>query len=89
MIYTKLLTHPTPSVVMDLVMRVVVDRRREEKIKLVDTVFTIGYTGFMISDFIKALKIKEVSLVIDVRSLPYSPHYVDYNKEYLKNIGRK
>ena len=89
MIYTKLLTHPTPSVVMDLVMRVVVDRRRVEKIKLVDTVFTIGYTGFMISDFIKALKIKEVSLVIDVRSLPYSPHYVDYNKEYLKNIGRK
>ena len=74
------------SVVMDLVMCVLDVRGREESIVLVDTVFTIGYAGFIIRDFIKVLKVKAVSLVIDVRSLPYSPHYVDYNKEYLNKI---
>lgn len=50
---------------------------------MVNTVFTIGYSGFQINNFISALKDKDVSLVIDVRSLPYSQYYSDYNKEIL------
>lgn len=53
---------------------------------MVNTVFTIGYSGFQINDFIKTLKSKSVSLVIDVRSLPYSQYYADYNKENLSKI---
>lgn len=53
---------------------------------MIDTVFTIGYAGFQINDFVKTLKEKGVSLVIDVRSLPYSQYHADYNKENLSKI---
>lgn len=53
---------------------------------MVNTVFTIGYSGFQINEFVKTLKNKGISLVIDVRSLPYSQYYVDYNKENLNKI---
>lgn len=53
---------------------------------MVNTVFTIGYTGFQISEFIETLKYNKISLVIDVRSLPYSPYYLDYNKEPLSKV---
>lgn len=50
---------------------------------MVDTVYTIGYAGFRIDDFIKILKENNISLVVDVRSAPYSQYYTDYNKENL------
>ena len=53
---------------------------------MVNTVFTIGYSGFQINDFIKTLKNNGISLVIDVRSLPYSHYHADYNKENLSKI---
>lgn len=43
-------------------------------------IFTIGYSGFAISDFIKSLKQYNVNVVIDVRSYAYSDRYPDYNK---------
>ena len=39
---------------------------------MIDTIYTIGYSGFKIDDFVKTLKENGVSVVIDVRSLPYS-----------------
>lgn len=56
---------------------------------MVDTVYTIGYSGFNIDDFIKTLKEKNISLVIDVRSTPYSQYYAEYNKENLSTILEK
>lgn len=53
---------------------------------MVNTVFTIGYTGFQLSDFIQTLKDNRILLLIDVRSLPYSRQYPDYNKENLSNV---
>ena len=53
---------------------------------MVDTIFTIGYSGFKTDDFIKTLKHNGISVVIDVRSLPYSQFYPDYNKEILCKI---
>lgn len=53
---------------------------------MVNTVFTIGYSGFQLNDFINILKYNGILLVIDVRSLPYSQHYVDFNKEKISEI---
>lgn len=50
------------------------------------TIFTIGYTGFKIEDFIKELKNKDINVVIDVRSSPYSERYSEYNRENLEKI---
>lgn len=55
-------------------------------ITMVNTVFTIGYSGFQLNDFVKILKDNGILLVIDVRSLPYSQHYADFNKENISKI---
>ena len=44
-------------------------------------VFSIGYTAFLILDFINILKYFKIRLVVDVRSQPYSNRFEDYNKE--------
>lgn len=51
-----------------------------------DTIYTIGYSGFKIDDFVKTLKDNGISVVIDVRSLPYSQFHPDYNKEHLAKV---
>lgn len=48
-----------------------------------DTVYTIGYSGFSIKEFIEASNANGISLVADVRSNPYSQYYHEYNKEPL------
>lgn len=47
---------------------------------MVNTVYSIGYSGFLINDFIDTLNVNNISLVIDVRSVPYSQNFPDYNK---------
>ncbi len=56
---------------------------------MVDTIYTIGYSGFKIEDFVKTLQNNGVSVVIDVRSLPYSQFHSDYNKENLSRDNMK
>ena len=51
---------------------------------MINKIYTIGYSGFVIDDFIKILKKYEISVVIDVRSNPYSQYHLEYNKENLK-----
>ena len=51
---------------------------------MINTIYTIGYSGFVIDDFIQILKKYEISVVIDVRSNPYSQYHLEYNKENLK-----
>lgn len=48
--------------------------------------YTIGYTGFSLSDFLNALKSRNINVVIDVRSSPFSERYKDYNKSNLEQI---
>ena len=50
------------------------------------TIYTIGYTGFSLEEFIQELKKKEINVVIDVRSSPYSERYADYNKNNLESV---
>ena len=48
------------------------------------TLYTIGYSGFRIEDFIRILKQRRVSAVVDVRSSPVaSAYFSDYNGELL------
>lgn len=51
------------------------------EVKILKNIYTIGYTAFKINDFISILKKYNITCVIDVRSLAYSQHYPDYNKE--------
>lgn len=48
--------------------------------------YTIGYTGFSVDEFLDTLKKQNINVVIDVRSSPYSERYADYNKDSIVNI---
>ena len=51
---------------------------------MVNTVYTIGYSGFSIEDFVATLKRHNISLVVDVRSSPFSNYFPEYNKDALE-----
>jgi uncharacterized protein (DUF488 family) len=53
---------------------------------LMNPIYTIGYTAFKIDDFIKTLRLNHISCVIDVRSIPMSRYYLDYNKENISLV---
>lgn len=48
------------------------------------TLFTIGYVNHTIPSFISALKAHSIAYVFDVRSIPYSKNWPEFNKENLK-----
>lgn len=48
-----------------------------------DTVYTVGYSGFSIDDFINVLQENGITCLIDVRSIPSSQYFLDYNKTNL------
>ena len=51
---------------------------------MVNTVYTIGYSGFSIYDFVATLKKYNISLVVDVRSFPFSSYFPEYNTDSLE-----
>ncbi len=51
---------------------------------MVETVYTIGYAGFSIEDFVEMLREHNVSALVDVRSSPFSGYHHVYNKDQLK-----
>ena len=51
-----------------------------------ETIYTIGYTGFSLDEFVQKLKSVGISVVIDVRSSPYSERYADYNRDNLESM---
>ncbi|QQO07892.1 DUF488 domain-containing protein [Breznakiella homolactica] len=53
---------------------------------MVDTVYTIGYSGFSLDAFIQTITARGISLVIDVRSQPFSRYYNEYNRENLEKV---
>lgn len=52
-------------------------------------IFTIGYSCFSLENFILILKKYEITCLIDVRSLPKSSYYKDYDMENLSRILKK
>ena len=53
-------------------------------IVVVETLYTIGYSGFNVNDFVNILKKYGVNVLIDVRSNPFSSYFSAYNKELLE-----
>jgi uncharacterized protein (DUF488 family) len=51
---------------------------------MVDILFTIGYSGRSIDDFISLLEHHKIIALCDVRSMPYSSRNPDFNRELLK-----
>lgn len=51
-------------------------------------IYTIGYSGFAVNDFIKVLKRYNVTCLVDVRSLPKSAHFKDFNSENISRVLR-
>ena len=51
---------------------------------MINELYTIGYSGYSIEDFLTEIKKHTISAVIDIRSIPYSKYHLDYNKETLK-----
>jgi uncharacterized protein (DUF488 family) len=47
-------------------------------------VYTIGYSGYKPDEFIIELLRRNINVLIDVRSVPYSKYHSDYNKEALQ-----
>jgi len=51
---------------------------------MINELYTIGYSGYKIDEFFHEMKKYGISAVIDVRSVPYSKHNPNYNKEALE-----
>ena len=51
-----------------------------------NAIYTIGYSGFEVEGFVKTLLNCKVSCLVDVRSLPQSAYFKDFNRE---NISRR
>lgn len=49
-----------------------------------DTIYSIGYSGFPIKDFLQVLHIYNISALVDVRSTPFSTYFSDYNRNELE-----
>ena len=56
---------------------------------MVDTVYTIGYAGFAIDDFMAVLRQNKIALVVDVRSDPHSQWRSEYNMEHMQLVLKK
>ena len=48
--------------------------------------FTVGYSGFSIEDFVALLKKKSIGAIVDVRSSPYSSRFEQYNITNIKGV---
>lgn len=46
--------------------------------------YTIGYSGFSIDEFVMILKKRRINAIADVRSIPYSKYRPEYNSKELK-----
>jgi len=68
----------------------IISSKKVEVIKLIlddiysKKIFTIGYSAFTINEFVNILQKNNINFVADVRSIPYSATYPDYNKNLLE-----
>ena len=54
-----------------------------------DCLFTIGYSWIDINEFPSILHKYNINVIVDVRSVPYSQRFPDFNRESLKNILKR
>ena len=49
-------------------------------------VYTIGYAGVELEEFINILKKHDISCIVDVRSNPNSKYFIDFNMDHIKSV---
>ncbi len=49
------------------------------------TIFTVGHGNLPIWKFIELIKSKDIDILVDVRSMPFSRHNPQFNKDLLKS----
>ena len=49
-----------------------------------NTIYTVGYTSFSAGEFVRVLREHGVGCVVDVRSVPRSSYYTDFDSAVLK-----
>ncbi len=49
-------------------------------------IYTIGYSGFGVEDFVATLKKHSINLLIDVRSCPHSAYRKDFNRRNILHV---
>ena len=49
-------------------------------------IYTIGYSGFSVEEFLRVLIDKKITCLIDVRSSPYSKFYSQFDEDSIKKI---
>lgn len=54
-----------------------------------DEICTIGYSSFSIEKFVEVLKKFGVTALIDVRSIPLSAHFQEFNQKNIAQVLRK
>jgi len=63
--------------------------RRAIKEKMIPQIWTIGHSTRTIDEFISLLKTNHIKLLVDVRSLPGSRRYPEFNRETLaESLGK-
>ena len=53
------------------------------------TIYTIGYTSFPIDEFVRVVKEHGIGCIVDVRSVPRSAYYTDFDEGFLKETLRE
>ena len=53
---------------------------------MVNTLFTIGYAGRSIDDFILLLELHKITALCDVRTIPYSARNPQFNRQVLTKV---
>ncbi len=54
-----------------------------------EEIFTIGYSAFSLENFVEVLKNYSITVLIDVRSIPLSTYFKEFNQKNLSQVLRQ
>lgn len=52
-------------------------------------IYTIGYSGYSPTELVQKLHELNITVLVDVRSIPFSAHFLQYNKDHLEALLKK
>lgn len=52
-------------------------------------IYTIGYSGYSPAELVQKLHKLNITVLVDIRSVPFSGHFPQYNKDHLEALLRK
>lgn len=52
-------------------------------------IYTIGYSGYSPAELVQKLHKLNITVLVDIRSVPFSAHFPQYNKDHLEALLKK